>query len=663
MASRSEQLGRMVNASESPRYGEITLRSLIAGVIACSAVAIWATESAWIVGASRLNLSQLPVATFGLFFAVVLVNMLLTRLAPRAAFTRAEVMVVFVTSFIAANMATAALLDWVISVVTAPYYFATPENRWIEDVWPHLRRWAVIEGPSDKLRWAYFGIPLHTAIPWDIWIIPMFWWGSFVGAVALVSICLAAIFRKQWADHERLPFPLAQIPLEVMSDPGGAWNIPALLRKKAFWIGFAIPMFVVCFNMLSYFATAFPRIPINDEFNIMLSRQFTFANLVIKLNWYTLGFAYMVNTNILFSVWVWHLLALVETSLFSAVGYTLGPTRDAFSSWDAIQNWQGFGAFIVFVLWGLWMGQGHLKHVFLSFLGKVPADDERELVPFRWAVPGLFVSTLYIALFLRELGMTWAMILAWLFAAFIAYFGTTRMIAQTGLVYMRSPMTPPLFVLGALGTVGVPPEGLVGMVGTYSLVANGRAPLMPGIFHVSWIAAKLGEKGRRMFAAVIISLICAYIVGAVYVIYTAYMQGASTFLGVSFRTRGEYLYNGIIQEMQARVPVDTGRLSFLGIGAAVMVMLTALQYRFPGFPLHPIGFPIAATFHVRFALLPVFLAWAIKSVLLHVGGVEAYQRSRPIFIGIIAGYSLAIMISFGVDWLWFNGAGHQVHSW
>jgi len=94
-----------------------------------------------------------------------------------------------------------------------------------------------------------------------------------------------------------------------------------------------------------------------------------------------------------------------------------------------------------------------------------------------------------------------------------------------------------------------------------------------------------------------------------------------------------------------------------------MSLLTMVQYRFPAFPLHPIGFPIAANHHVPMGFLPVFLAWLIKSLILHLGGVDAYQKSRPVFMGIIAGYSIGVMISFFVDWFWFPGAGHPIHGW
>jgi hypothetical protein len=646
----------------SSSLGEVTIRSLIVGLLACVMVSIWCPESAWVVGASRLNLSQLPVAAFGVFFIAVLVNLVVGRFSRKLAFTTAEIIVVFVMATAAAIMATADLLDWVFSVMAVPYYFATPENRWMDDVWPHLKQWAVVQGPSEQLRWAFIGLPEAESIPWSIWILPSFWWATFIGAVGFSSICLAVIFRRQWADHERLPFPLAQVPLEIVSNPGGKWNIPAIMRTRAFWIGVAIPMSLILFNMISYFEPAFPRIKAMDEFAVPLSKNFS-GKLVFKLNWYTLGFAYMVNTNILLSVWVWKLVILFEDMIFQRVGYTLGAASDYYSSESAIQSWQGFGAFTVFVLSGVWMARRHLREVFLSAIGKIQADDDRELMPYRWAVPGLLAATAYMGMFLLQLGMTWKMVGVWLFGAFIAYYGTTRVIAQTGLVYMRSPLTPPAFVLGICGTLGVPPSAVVGMVGAYSVVVNGRAPLMPGIFHMAYLGAKIGKRGRRMMLAVAIGLVTAYVVGTIYMIYISYQQGASTLGGIPFRIHGPQIYDAIIKKMQARTEMDPGRLMFMGIGAAVMAVLTFIQYRIPGFPLHPIGFPIGAGFHVGIGLLPVFLAWLIKSLVLRIGGVPVYTRSRAIFMGIIAGYSLVIIISFFVDWIWFNGAGHPIHGW
>ena len=652
----------LIDDASRNALGDITPRSIFTGLIACAIVSIWCPQSAWLIGASRLNLSQLPVAAFGMFFAVVLLNLLVGRISKRLVFKPAEVLVIFVMAFIASITATADLLDWVFSVMAVPYYLATPENRWMDDLWPHLKQWAVVQGPSEQLRWAYVGMPKGASIPWNIWIIPSFWWATFIGAVGLSSICLASILRKQWAEHERLAFPLAQVPLDIMSNPGGRWNIPEMMRSRGFWIGALIPLTIILYNCIGYFIPNFPRIPIGDTYALRFSQTFP-DDIPVKLNLYTVGFAYMVNTHILFSVWVWHLIVLAERLIFHRVGFTLGPSDDAFGARDALTSWQGFGGLIVFVLWGIWMARNHLRHVFNAALGREEADDERELLPYRWALPGLVASTAYMGLFLVSVGMSWQMVLVFLFGAFIAFVGTTRVIAQTGLVYMQSPLTPTMFTFGAFGTMGIPAPQIVGMIGTYSLVVNGRAPLMPGIFHISWLGGKIGRNGRRMFVVVVVGLIAAYVIGSIYIIWISYHHGSTTFFAPPYPRHGLLAYDSVIKKMQSSIGIDEGRWTALGAGALIMGGLTLLQYRFPAWPLHPIGFPIAATNNVRKMVFSIFIAWAIKSIILRLGGVEKYERARPFFMGMIGGYAFGVVLSFLIDWIWFPGSGHQIHSW
>lgn len=651
-----------VTLSSVRGLGEITPRSVLLGTLACALVAVWMPFATHIIGASRMNLSQLPVGAFGFFFAVVILNSLVGRISPGFALKPAEVLVVLVMVFIATVTATADLLEWVFGLLGPPYYLATPENRWMYDLWPYLKRWAVVQGPSEELRWAFVGMPQTETIPWGIWFIPTFWWLSFVIAVGLASICLAAILRKQWDDNERLAFPLMQAPLEIVSNPGGRHGLPAMLRSRAFWIGAAIPSFIIGWNIIGYFSPLFPRFTLADELPIKLVPNSS-VDILIKVNLYVVGFAYMVNTDVLFSVWMWHLIVNLQRVVLERVGYALGVAGDAYGAADALTSWQGFGAFIVFVVIGLWMGRFHLWQVWLAFLGRTKADDERELLPWRWAVIGLVAAAVYIGAFLANLGMSVAMVLVYLFSAFVAYLGTTRVIAQTGLVYTRSPLTPPMFTFNTFGALGVPAQELVGMVGMYSLVGNGRGPLMPAIFHMSWLGARLQRSGRRMFTVTVVALVTALVVGSVHTIYESYMSGSTTWLAIGYANRSDQLYGAVVKKMQERTPVDTGSWLWLAIGAGVMTVLSVVQYRVPGWPLHPIGFPIAATWHVYHGFLSIFIVWLIKTVLMRVGGVEAYDRAKPVFLGIVAGYALGVVLSFVVDWLWFPGAGHQIHNW
>ena len=94
-----------------------------------------------------------------------------------------------------------------------------------------------------------------------------------------------------------------------------------------------------------------------------------------------------------------------------------------------------------------------------------------------------------------------------------------------------------------------------------------------------------------------------------------------------------------------------------------MSILTFLKYRFPWWPLHPVGFAIAGISYVHFSTFSVFIAWCIKFIILRIGGAALYRRYIPFFLGILTGYTTGVGISLVVDIVWFPGAGHSIHGY
>ena len=81
-------------------------------------------------------------------------------------------------------------------------------------------------------------------------------------------------------------------------------------------------------------------------------------------------------------------------------------------------------------------------------------------------------------------------------------------------------------------------------------------------------------------------------------------------------------------------------------------------------PLHPIGFALAGSgTYMRYTVFSVFLAWAIKFVILKVGGAALYRRYRFFFLGILVGYTAGVALSLVIDVIWFPGQGHSVHGY
>jgi len=94
----------------------------------------------------------------------------------------------------------------------------------------------------------------------------------------------------------------------------------------------------------------------------------------------------------------------------------------------------------------------------------------------------------------------------------------------------------------------------------------------------------------------------------------------------------------------------------------VMAALTALSYRVPWWPIHPVGFAVSYASPVRATWFTVFLAWLVKLAIVRVGGMKAYQTSQRFFLGMLVGYSLGVFVSFVVDVLFFYGQGHPMHA-
>jgi len=56
------------------------------------------------------------------------------------------------------------------------------------------------------------------------------------------------------------------------------------------------------------------------------------------------------------------------------------------------------------------------------------------------------------------------------------------------------------------------------------------------------------------------------------------------------------------------------------------------------------------------------VTWLIKVIILRLGGISLYRRATPFFIGMIVGYTAALMVSMTIDLIWFPGGSPLVVS-
>ena len=84
--------------------------------------------------------------------------------------------------------------------------------------WTRFPSWLVVRD-HDALRGHFLGnSTFYRADVLRVWITPILAWTGFITLLLWTANCLNVLVRRQWADQERLSFPIIWLPLE-MTDP------------------------------------------------------------------------------------------------------------------------------------------------------------------------------------------------------------------------------------------------------------------------------------------------------------------------------------------------------------------------------------------------------------------------------------------------------------
>jgi hypothetical protein len=102
---------------------------------------------------------------------------------------------------------------------------------------------------------------------------------------------------------------------------------------------------------------------------------------------------------------------------------------------------------------------------------------------------------------------------------------------------------------------------------------------------------------------------------------------------------------------------------FLGIGGLFTALVLYLRVQIPTFPISPVGFAISSSGVLQSSLLSILLVWAIKTIVLRMGGLERYRRIAPLFLGMLIGHAMGLALGVVVDTIWFHGNGHSINRW
>ncbi|NOZ23385.1 MAG: hypothetical protein GXP25_20110 [Planctomycetes bacterium] len=641
---------------------DVSWRALVMGSFGVAIACFLAHYSAYVVHSSRVVFAHLPMAAMLVVVFLVLPMMwLLHRFVPRLELSRGDFIVIFCMIWIGATIPAANFAGLLVATIAAPYYFASFENRWAESFHPYLPQWALPSSSGDAMTWFFEGKPPGESIPWSVWIIPLFWWGLFLAALGLVGICVVAILRKQWVDKERLPFPLAEVPI-VLSEQDRRLGIPALFRNRLFLIGMAVPFVIIAWNIGTYFYPQFPEIPIGQHRRMRLGRYI--PSIDVKVNFFCIGFAYFTNLDVLLSIWLFYVINLVQMGIFNRTGFTIGSSDMWGSRGGASFGWQNFGAFTAMTLLALWVARKQLADVFRKAVGRAPeVDDSDELLSYRAAFWGLLFGTVFLIAWLVQSGMSLKVAIVFFLAMMIMYIGVTKFVAESGQIYMRAPITPQSFTFYTIGLTNMTPASATSLALSYAHFGLGNSFAICPLAHIARLGAVIGVNKKKLLLATVIALGVGMVTSVWVILYLGYRYGAYNFGVYTFRYGNQAMFNNLVSKMRNPFGVDWSRMAFFGVGAVTYVAVAVLRYRVAWWPVSPIGCAVSSIWVTHNLAFSIFITWVAKFTILSLGGINGYRRARPLFLGLLIGYVVGVGVSFLVDAVFFMGNGHMIHVW
>ena len=597
-------------------------------------------------------------ALFLLFFLAGLINPLLKLVHPRAGLNRGELLLIYIMMVMASPLPVFFAGRFIGTILT-PFYFATPENDWHTLIQPHIADW--LEPRDLAIMWPFYeGLEQGQSIPWADWL-PMFLrWAPLVWALFLAMIAAMAILRKQWNDYERLTYPLVQVPMALTEQDAGGNRIAPFFKNPVMWTGFAVPaVWGTLHGLHNYFPETVPIATNVDPIHFILPIFDNLSELQFKFRFNILGFFYFLKTEIAFSLWFFNLFANALRTTFAVLGVTSSEMLGGgHSIIDPILVHQSMGGMLVLFLFGLFAARKHLRAVCRKALwGDPTVDDSGEILSYRTAVLVLLASSAVMVAWLSLAGLPIWVVLAFLFTTFALFVGFTRLIAEGGLSDGSVPVGPAAIVVSAVGSSAIGAQGMVVLATTF-FWTNGRSFAMTSAANSLKLGEGFGGSKRPLFWTMLLAMAVGLVSSMWVVMELGYSYGALN-LKIPGGQHGLYDYAASL----IRTPSEPHLWGWIntGIGAGVMLLLMLARWYYVWWPLHPLGYPIGPTGIMDHLWFDMFLAWLIKVSVLRYGGVALYRRTRPFFMGMIAGHIVPGGLFLFVDH--FTGMVGNVIFW
>jgi hypothetical protein len=623
-----------VRAGDNTRRAAVSLRAVLIGLVGIPLNTYWMTLTYWRFGNDAGTPYPVYYNCVFYLFALAGLNTILRRRRPQWAFSLGELLTIYVMLSVATAWCGVDLLMPLPEAVCNSFWFASPGNRWADILWPNIPQWLTV-ADLDVIRGFFDGDtnPYRRSILLA-WAGPALWWTAVATALMLAYVCLTSIFRRRWADDEKLLFPITIVPLQIAEERH------QLSRSKVMWAGFAL---VAIFELLATLHGFFPAVPV-IPFYFDLGpwiQQFppwdAYRWKGVGLWPILIGLSYLMPLDLAFSLWFFNLFWKAQLIISKHFAWTTD-TAGGFPYVDM----QSLGGLIALLVSVLWLDRRYLLQVLRKIAGlRSPLDDSDEPMSYRGAILGLAVAIGFISYVFGRAGMASWVSLGWIANLLLIGLALTRIRAQLGPPHFEQVgMGPNQFLPALVGSTAISPTGQAMLWLSYPFTMHHAQNPQPWTLE-TYKMADAGRMERKRLPWVLV-LTTAVVVPSLFwaTLHVLYNIGARAGADPFASGHARQVPIQLASMLENPTGANSSLLGAMGVGFLGTAALMVLKLRLYAWPLHPVAFPIASAWVMDTALPAVFIAWLAKAVIMRYGGLRSYRAALPFFLGMILSSSV-----------------------
>ncbi len=516
----------------------------------------------------------------------------------------------------------------------------------------------------------------HVSVPWADWIPVITYHSLLIFLLGFFFILIATLFRRQWIDIEKVPFPQALLAYELVRR--FSEEKKSIMDKigRPFFIGILLGL---AFQVPVFMTVVFPWFPdVYGWKTLCASGQWyvqpgtTFASIVglsaFQEHPAMVAIGYLAPLSISFNAWFWHLIYIVLMQVAYAMGYYsgmegIGGCGRAWCSpsglTEAPFKFQAVsygGGLLGLAIFGLFRERRYIGETLRVAFQKRSSDrfdiEKREALNYRdtYLSLGLLFIAIVIFFMIAGLGFVGALLVPISYLLF--WIANARMYGLAGISSAGLDHGNTLFRLMVWPTAPDPPTREFVLSAYYvrrgmdSPDAMSNGSIFTG-FACYKMASLTGVKNSDVLKAMLVATVIVPLASLITYIQLCYSYGGTVFASAAICVDTNQFFNISNPLRWSTVPAAEPLASYVFAGFIIVAALELLHSRFIWFPFEPVGFIIGTTFlSVLWGYWgPFLIAWVLKTITLRVGGSKLYENlGVPIAGGFVAGNIVALIV-------------------